>query len=151
MTTEDPSAPDSFETSWASASKRFREKDVRIRGRGIENSVLRIVSGIHGLSAFTCLVSVFDVMFGIGQLHWPAWYMILVGIASILLIASASANWFMRTAPLALPVMAAASIIISLLIAGYIKSLVLWLNLLSVVLVAYVSYLRRRGNRGGEA
>lgn len=143
MEIEESSNPD-LDASWASASKRIREKDARVRGRGLENNALRVVSGIHAFSAFAMLMSIVGVLLDGADAVWPLWYTTLIGIASILPLASALASWFMRVVPLKIPILASLSVITPLLIAGYFTSLALWLNVASLALVAYVWRLRMR-------
>ena len=144
MKIEEPAGPDPFDSDWASASKRIREKDARVRGRGLENNALRIVSGIHAFSGFTMLMSIVGVLLDGAHAVWPIWYTILIGISSILPLVSAGASWFARSVPLGIPLAASVSGIAPLLLAGYVTSLVLWLNVAALVLVGYVWRLRKR-------
>ena len=110
----------------------------------MENNALRVVSGIHAFSGFAMLMSIVSVLVDGADAVWPVWYTALIGIASILPIASAGASWFMRTVPLGIPLAASLSVIAPLLLAGYVTSLAIWLNVVALALVAYVWRLRKR-------
>ena len=111
-------------------------------------SRLRVISGIHAFSAFAMATSVVGVMLGAGNIRWPSWYLALMSLAAVLPAISGASAWLLRRPGLALPMAASVSVALPLVLAGYLTSPVLWLNVAVLVFVAYLMVSGRSAAKG---